>query len=65
MDRAEIKKVARRVDRELRKKPRKSNRTLSLTEDTYVKLQSLCKAQEISTSEAVDRLIEGYVGLYD
>jgi hypothetical protein len=65
MDKKEIKRVARQVDNEIRKRARKSQRTLSLTEEPFIRLQALAKAQEVSVSEIVDMLIRTYVEIYE
>jgi 3-hydroxyacyl-CoA dehydrogenase len=65
MDRAEIRKIARRAEREIRNRPRKANRTLSLNDENYQKFQAICRAQGISTSETVDLLIEAYIEVFE
>ena len=58
---SKIKKASNQVQLELDKRPLKKNRTLSLTNDSFVKLQQICLAEGVSASQVIDRLIQAFV----
>lgn len=65
MDKAQIKRVAKKALKEIEARPRKANRTLSLDDGLFLRFKAICEAQEVSTSSVLDELIKAYVGEFN